>query len=205
MRIFIHLFLLILVVVSVKGETITLYNDNGRGGIHQSIGKLVVDEGQYFVDLSMPTYNGKTETEHLKVYRVKDSARLLHNQDKWAEKYAYVVERSIGYFSSIPYYFNMKSTWKPSLTEDPDDPDRVIPIKKIVAYQDDFNGGRMAVKVVLIKMQGKYMLYFGDDFFGANIESNSKPLDDAPAWSRKFKYRSKISGFNVYFNITSKR
>lgn len=201
----IYFFVGILVAFSIKGETITLYNDNGQGGIHQSIGKLVVDEGQYFVDLSVPTYNGKTEIEHLKVYRVKDSARLLYNQAKWAEKYAYVVERSKGFFSATPCYFNMKSVWRPSLTEDADDPYRVIPIKKIIAYQDDFNGGKTPIKVILIKTQGKYMLYFGDDFFGANIESNAKPLDYAPAWSRNFKYRTKISGFDVFFNINSQR
>lgn len=182
-------------------EDIVLYNDNGQGGIHQSAAKVIVDEGQYFVDLPVPTYNGKTKIEHLKVYRVKDSARLLYHQEKWATKYEYVVERPKGWSLTIPCYFNMKSPWKPSLTEDPNDPNQVIPIKKLLAYHADFNEGKTAIKVVLIKTQGKYMLYYGDDYFAANIESNSIPLEYAPAWSKNYKYRSKISGFDVYFNI----
>lgn len=184
-----------------RGETVTLYNDNGNGGIHQTTANVVVDEGQYFVDLPVPTYNGRTRTEHLKVYRVADSARLLYNQARWAEPYAYVVERSNGFYSTSPYYFNMQSEWIPSLTEDPNDPYRVVPVKKLVGYHDDYQGGRTPVKVVLVQTQGNYMLYYGDDFFAANIELNDRPLDYAPGWSRNFRFRATISGHTVYFNI----
>ena len=198
-----YLFSFLIIAISAHSETVTLYNDNGNGGIHRSTGRLVIDEGQYYVDLDMPSYNGKTKVEHLKVYRVKDSARLLYNQDKWAGKYRYVVERSRSFFSTTPYYFNMSSKWIPSHTEDPDDPDRVIPIKKLTAYRCNLHDEPEAFKVVLVKTQGKYLLYHGDEFFCARIESNARPLDFAPAWARQFKYRSKISGFNVYFNISN--
>ena len=157
---------MMLVALVATGETVTLYNDNGNGGIHQTTANVVVDEGQYFVDLPVPTYNGRTQTEHLKVYRVTDSARLLYNQARWAEPYVYVVERSNGFYSTTPYYFNMQSEWIPSLTEDPNDPYRVVPVKKLLGYHDDYQGRRTAIKVVLVQTQGNYMLYYGDDFFG---------------------------------------
>ena len=50
---------------------------------------------------------------------------------------------------------------------------------------------------------GNYMLYYGDDFFAANIELNDRPLDYAPGWSRNFRFRATISGHTVYFNIDS--
>lgn len=192
---------MMLVALMATGETVTLYNDNGNGGIHQTTANVVVDEGQYFVDLPVPTYNGRTRTEHLKVYRVTDSARLLYNQARWAEPYVYVVERSNGFYSTTPYYFNMQSEWIPSLTDDPAAPYRVVPVKKLVGYHDDYQGGYTAVKVVLVQTQGNYMLYYGDDFFAANIELNDLPLDYAPGWSRNFRFRATISGHTVYFNI----
>lgn len=200
----IQLFIFLLDTFARGGETLSLYSDNGQGGIHQSAGNLVVDEGQYYVDISIPSYNGKNKVEHLKVYRVKDSARLLYNQEKWAEKYTYVVDLSKGFYATTPYYFNMKSVWRPSLTEYPNAPYSIITIKKLIVYHDDFQGGRYAMKVVLIKTQGKYMLYFGDDFFAANIDSNAEPLNYAPLLTRNYKYRSKISGFEVFFNIDKK-
>ncbi len=196
-----YLLWLLFISIAARGEAITLYNDNGEGGIHKSTGKLVEVEGQYYVDLHIPRYNGDMDTERLKVYRVKDSARLLLNQDKWAEKYIYVVERRKGFLSTTPYYFNMRSVWKPSLTEDPDDPGRIIPVKKLTAYRQDLDDSKNAFTVVLVKMQGKYMIYYGDVFFLASIKSNSKPLDYAAPWTRNYKYRTVISGFNVYFNI----
>ncbi len=196
----VQLLVVLFVAFAAKGETVFLYSDNGEGGIHQSVGRLVVDEGQYYVDLPVATYGGRTKTEHLKVYRVMDSARRLYDQPKWTEKYAYVVERGGGYYGN-PCYFNMKSEWRPSLTDDPDNPGRVVPVRKLLVYETDFNGGQTAIKVVLIKTQGKYMLYFGDDFFAALIESNARPLDYAPDWSRKYKYRAQISGFDVYFDL----
>lgn len=182
-------------------ESVVLFNDNGEGGIRRTTAKVVVEDGQYYVDFPVAGPNGRRKTERLKVYRVRDSASLMYHQAKWAEKYEYAVERRQGYSSTVPYYFNMKSTWKPSLTHDPGDPSHVEPIMKLTAYRDDFSGGKTAMKVVLIKTQGKHMLYYGDDFFGAVIESNKVPKRCSPAWSRKYKYRAEISGFDVYFNI----
>ncbi|MDE5608715.1 MAG: hypothetical protein K2I64_07265 [Muribaculaceae bacterium] len=187
--------------VFTNAETVTLYNDNGQGGIHQSTGKLIIEDGQYYVDLAVPTYGGNSKIEHLKVYRVRDDAGLLYRQDKWAEKYTYVVERSNGFYSSTPYYFNMKSPWRPSLTEDPSDPNFVRPIKKMFVYKDDYQGNKVAIKVVLIEKQGKYMLYYGDDFFGALIEPNTNIPNYAPIWAHDFDYCATISGFTVYFNL----
>lgn len=189
-----------LFTTSLHAENIVLYNDNGAGGIHKSSGKLVTFEGQYYVDLYKRLPNGRRDVKRLKVYRVKDEARLLYNQAKWAGKYAYVVEETFG-FQTVPYYFNMKSRWRPSRTANPNDPYSVVPVKKLWVYRDDYNGGYTPVKTVLIKTQGKYMLYFGDDFFAAEIFSNARPLPNAPSWSRKYKYRSSISGFDVYFNM----
>lgn len=177
-------------------ETVTLYNDNGEGGIHRSNGKLVVTEGQYYVDVTVETYGGRTKTERLKVYRVKDSARLYYEQPRWAEKLVYIV-----YNNRTDYYFNMKSPWRPPLTEDPDDPARVVPIKKITAYRDDWNGGYDARKFLLVKKSGSYMLYYGDDFFGALVCPNDPRSNDGPAWSKKFKYFSVVSGLTYYYNI----
>lgn len=190
----------ILCALCANAETVVLYNNNGNGGIHKSTGKLIVVDGQYYVNMAVPSYNGRTTTERLKVYRVKDHAEYVYKQEKWAEKYAFVAERSSGFVSTL-YYFNMRSAWRPSLTENRNDPNRVVPIKKLTVYSDDFNGGRNAQKVVLIKTQGKYMLYYGDPYFAANIESNYPPLNYAPAWSRNYNRRAKISGLDVFFNL----
>lgn len=188
--------------MTLNAEDLILYNDNGEGGIHKSRGKLVVSEGQYYVDLTVSAYGGKTKVERLKVERVRDSARILYNRDKWAERYVYVVERTAGPFRVDPYYFNMKSPWRPSLTQDPDDPNRIVPVKKIYVYRDDWNGGKIAVKAVVVKNEGQWYLYTGDDFFYSYIESNDEPVDSPePAWTRKYKYRAKISMMWHFFNM----
>ena len=106
---------MMLVALAATGETVTLYNDNGNGGIHQTTANVVVDEEQYFVDLPVPTYNGRTRTEHLKVYRVADSARLLTIKlDGPSLRYMWRSAPN-GFYSTTPYYFNMKSEWIPSL------------------------------------------------------------------------------------------
>lgn len=190
-----------LLAALAKGQSITLYSDNGQGGIHRSTGRLVVDEGQYYIDLPIAAYNGGSKTERLKVCRVRDHARLLYNQDKWAEKYAYVVERSKSWSQTTPYYFNMTAPWRPSLTEDADNPNKVTPLKKLFVYYDNFQGGKQAMKVVLVKARETLMLYCGDEMFGATVEPNTALPNHAPAWARSYKFRAKISGFDVYFNI----
>ena len=117
-----------LCALAVNAESVTLYSDNGQGGIHQSSGKTIVIDGQYYVDMTIPVYKGRTKTERHKVYRVKDNARLYYNQAKWAEKYKYVVEAN----NHVPYYFNMKGVWKPSLTGS-NNPDNTVPQKKLTA------------------------------------------------------------------------
>lgn len=198
------IFAYVMCVSTINAEKVLLFNDNGSGGIHQTMANIVIEEGQYYVDLPITGYNGSNSIERFKVYRIKDSARLMYNQDHWAEKYMYVVERPKSFFSTVPYYFNMDMEWKPSLTSNPDDPDYVKPIKKITAYRDDyFQGKKEAIKVVLVEKQGTYLLYYGDDFFGANVISNKVPLDYAPSWSEEYEFRAKISGFQVYFNINN--
>lgn len=187
-------------VLSLKAETVAVFNDNGEGGIHKSMGTTIIVDGQYYIDINVPTYNGRTRKVRMKVYRVKDYARLLYHQDKWAEKYVYVALDN----RNGTYYFNMKSRWIPSLTESKDDPNRVVPIKKIIVYRDEFVGQGVPDKMVLIKANGQYMLYWGDDFFCARIYPNDGRNYDMAPWAHKFKYCAEISGFTVYFNIGNK-
>lgn len=198
MKSIISFFLLCFCIMSVNAEVITLYNDNGQGGIHKSTGKTTVIEGQYYIDVSVPLYKGKTKTERHKVYKVNENARLMYQQPKWAEKYTYVIEAS----DRTPYYFNMKSAWKPSLTQDPDDPTRTIPVKKLTVMRNEFDGHGSPMTVLLVKSGGKYHLYDGDDCFGYAIEHNDNSEPSFPSWTRKYKYRSKVGGWYVFFNIS---
>lgn len=192
--------------ISVNAENVALYNDNGEGGVHRTVGRLVVFEGQYYVEMpAVSTYGNQSRRDSLKVYRVRDYASLMLEQPKWAEKYVYAVVEGGGLFQKkTTYYFNMKSKWLPSLTEDMNDPRRIVPIKKLNTYYSDFSGGYNVIKVVLVKTAGSYYLYFGDDVFFSNIESNANPDPNDPAWTRKFKYRARISGNVVYFNVNSR-
>lgn len=61
------------------------------------------------------------------------------------------------------------------------------------------------MKVVLIKSQGKYMLYWGDDCFASIIEPNDMSTGYIPSWAKKYKYRAQVSGHTVYFNINNAR
>ncbi|MCH5318652.1 MAG: hypothetical protein J1E38_02955 [Paramuribaculum sp.] len=191
--------LLLLFIVcgsAYSAENVVLFSENGQGGIKRTTGKLIVYQGQYYVDI--PVGRG---SERLKVSRISDSARLIYHRKKWAEKYRYVAEKSDGWFYSEPYYFNMTSRWIPSPTEDPSDPYRIVPVKKLWGYHTDFNGGRTPMKLVLIKTQGKYMIYYGDEMFAAEIYPNKSTSANEPAWTRNFKYCCRVSGFDVYFNI----
>lgn len=176
-----------------RAENVYLYNDNGQGGIHRSVGSLVLDEGQYFVNFSRPSYNGN-ENLHLKVYKVKESAELLLDQPSWAAKYAYMIEEPG--WNGTKYYFNMKSRWIPSQTVDTNDPNYVLPCKKIKirsASSDYLN-------VVWVKSNHKDYLYYGDPFFYAIVERNK--IDRySPAWASQYKYTAIISGIYYYFNL----
>ena len=197
---YISLFMLIGSAIS-RAETVIVYNDNGNGGIHQTVGQIVVDDGQYFLNIAFPGYNGTVERKHLKVQRVKDSARLMYNQDEWAEKYLYVVEINRGFSLTDPYYFNMDYEWIPSPTEDSSYPERIITIKKLYVYYDNWNGGWNTMKTVLIKKGCSYLLYYGDEMFAAVIERNYNIPSYAPSWVHRYSYKSQISGFTVYFNF----
>lgn len=186
--------------IAARSETVYLYSDNGKGGIHRTVAKVVVDEGQYFVDLPRKSYNGKPKTERLKVYRLRDEAYYLYRQPKWAAKYAYVVARPISWSMYEFYYFNMRSKWRPSLTDDPNAPDRVIPVKWIIGYYD--NDGVMSRKrLLLIKSNGKYMIYLGDDMFAAMIMKNDTPGISDPAWTRRFRYYTDLRPPRIFFNL----
>lgn len=171
----------------VNAETINLYNDNGRGGIHQSTGDLVIDEGQYYVDI-IDTFH---QEQHLRVYRICDDAHLMYKQPRWAEEYQYAIE-----WNNDTFYFNMMNPWLPSLTEKI----YIKPVRKLTAYRND-NGGRESVDVVLVENNEKYCLYYGARNFVAIIQPNTDIPDYAPAWVRNYRYRSDISGIRVYFNL----
>ena len=182
-----------LIAFSANGETVTLYNDNGEGGIHKTTAKLIVKEGQYYVE--MPLFEGGSEIYDRKVYRVKDHPQFVYDLPKWAEKYKYVILSG-----RSEYYFNMQSPWKPSLTEDPDDPDYVVPVRRMKIYGSDYNGDKEAVKAVLVKKNGKYMIYYGLDYCYSRVERNV-PQNYDPAWARSYKYCATISGKTYYFNL----
>lgn len=198
MRLILSLLTLWISILTIRAEVITLYNDNQQGGIHKTSAKTIVVDGQYYVDFPITTHNGKVRTERHKVYRVKDNARLWYQQATWAEKYPYVIESN----DRTPYYFNMKSRWIPSLTQDPNDTETTIPQKKLTVMLLESDGRAVPMKVLLVKSQGTLMLYNGDEYFGYTIESNDNSNPLAPAWTRQYKYRSNISGFPVYFNIS---
>lgn len=184
----------------LNAEKVILYNDNGEGGIHKTVGRLVVSEGQYYVDMPIPTYSGKTRIERLKVYRVKDNAWFVYHQDRWAEKYVYAVEWIRGW-ESIPYFFNMRSPWRPSLTEDDRIPNKMIPIVKVKAYSEDYGGDKYGMIGVVVKMEGSYYFYGGSEHMVAKIYSNKVPLEYAPAWARNYKWRADFIANPCYFNI----
>lgn len=188
-------------VVGAHAETVILHSENGQGGIRKTSAQLSIVDGQYVVNFPQQSYNGSVTFQQIPVKRIKDSAKLMYNQKKWAEEYEYAIEISSGFMRTTPYYFNMMSQWIPSPVDDPNDPYRITPIKKINVYID-YGSGPEASKMLLILYQGKNYIYWGDDFFVGIVESNARPDDFAPGWSRQFKFRAKTSGgWQSYFNI----
>lgn len=188
--IFALLFLCISLCAYSQRETVILFSSNGNGGIQQNKGVLGIKEGQYYIKFVLPN---EKSTDIYKVYKIREHADLMYDQPSWASKYAYLIEKG-----NNTYYFNMKSKWIPSLTDDPDDPNFVRPIKKIYVYEDNYNGTYDRRKAVWVKQDGKDYLYVGDKYFFALVYRND--YKDCPDWARKFKYK-KISGCTGYFNL----
>ncbi len=197
---YIPLLIALFAAIAAQGETVYLYNDNGRGGIHRTAATLVVDDGQYFVDVPQKSYDGKIKKERLKVYRIKDEAYYLYHRPKWAAKYVYVAARPLGFFTVQCYYFNMKSKWRPSLTQDPDDPNRIIPVKWIMGYYDN-EGAISKRRLLVIRCNGKLSIYSGDDMFSHKILENDHPEILDPAWTRQFRYYTDFMPPKVFFNL----
>lgn len=168
-------------------EALTLYRENGEGGIQSFDGNLIIQDGQYYVELPGHDFP-------CKVYRVWDHADLAYRQKPWAQKYTYAIQEGM----YEPYYFNMNSEWIPSLTDDPNDPYRITPIKKVRVYRGD---GVDASDELLIFGNGKKMIYYGDDYFYATIQPVDYSDPYLPDWARNFQYWAEISGFRCYFNM----
>lgn len=187
-------------------ENVTLYNDNGRGGISQTRAQLVVDEGQYYVDFDENLEGIRTQRRHIKVYRVHDNVELWLAQPKWAEKYTYVAYEGGGLFQKqYFYYFNMRSPWRPSLTDDMNSSTAIKPLAKLEVYRDDWNGGWTSMTVIYVKQGGNYYLATGSQCYDVlyYVRLNDTNDTSLPYWARQYKYYSTISGLTYYFNVNN--